>query len=96
MSKSLNRTNVSVLSLIAPWALAGVGTILAIMFQQAGYDNLASVVPWGAIALGLFISVYCAYLYVKDKERHGGWALASVFSLWGWIVLWVLADRSSP
>ncbi len=95
MAKNLNRTNVSVLSLIAPWALAGVGTILSIMFQQEGYEKVASVVPGGAIVLGLLVSAYCAYLYVRDKERHGVWALASVFSMWGWIVLWVLPDRSS-
>ncbi len=92
---AVNRTNVSVLSLIAPWALAGVGTILGIMFEQEGYETLASIAPGGAIVLGLLVSVYCAYLYVRDKERYGVWALASVFSLWGWIVLWVLTDRGS-
>ncbi len=92
MAKNLNRTNVSVLSLIAPWALAVVGAILGNMFEQVGNEKLVFVV---AIVLGLLVSVYCAYLYVRDKERHGVWALASVFSLWGWIVLWVLPDRSS-
>ena len=93
MAKNLNRVNVSVLSLITPWALAGVGTILGIMFEQEGYEKLASLAPRGAIVLGLFVSVYCAYLYVRDKERHAAWALASVFSVWGWIVLWLLPDK---
>ena len=92
MTKNLNRGNVAALSLLVPWGFGVVGAIVGNRYEQEGYEKLAFVC---AIVLGLLVSVYCAYLYVRDKERHGVWALASVFSMWGWIVLWVLPDRSS-
>ncbi len=95
MAKNLNRGNVAVLSLLVPWGFAVVGAIVGNRYEQEGYEKLAFVVQRGAIVLGLLVSVYCAYLYVRDKERHWFWALAAVFQLWGWIVLWVLPDRSS-
>jgi uncharacterized membrane protein YjjB (DUF3815 family) len=95
MAKNLNRGNVAALSILVPWGFAVVGAIVGHRYEQEGDEMLASVVPGGAIVLGLLVSVYCAYLYVRDKERHWFWALAAVFSMWGWIVLWVLPDRSS-
>jgi len=92
MAKNLNRGNVAALSLLVPWGFAVVGAIVGHRYEQEGYEKLVFVV---AIVLGLLVSIYCAYLYVRDKERHWFWALASVFSMWGWIVLWVLPDRSS-
>ena len=92
MAKNLNRGNVAALSLLVPWGFGVVGAIVGNRYEQEGYEKLVFVV---AIVLGLLVSIYCAYLYVRDKERHWFWALASVVSMWGWIVLWVLPDRSS-
>jgi len=93
VAKNLNRTNVSVLSLTAPWALAALGASLGFSFEQKGYETVTYVATRGSIVVGELVAVYCAYLYVRDKKMHGLWAWASVLSLWGWIVLWLLPDR---
>ena len=72
--------------------MAGIGAILATMFEQQGFE-VGRLVNTLSIIVGEAVSVYCAYLYVRDKGRHPTWALVAVFSLWGWIVLWILPDE---
>ena len=87
----LNRVTASLISLVAPWAMI---FIAALFVGAVGGDwTNTPVVPFAGL-LGYVLRVYYAYWYVKDKVRHGAWAAASIAGIWGWIVLWLLQDRS--
>ncbi len=91
---NLNRTTASLLSIIGSAFFAAPPFIIAALFQQKGVDW--PMIPLAIIAVIIFLSsrIYFAAWYVRDKHRHVAWSLASIFGIWGWLILWFMKDYS--
>lgn len=92
------RIRVSLLSLLLPWvmivAVLLVPTLLPPSLHR-DYGAVIIVLYIATLIAAMVIRVYYAGLYVRDKNRRIEWRSIALLGIWGWVVLWLLPDRSS-